>query len=280
MAAQKNYRVNYGQGQVSNTMTLADCKRHISEMDQYGQFAFIERREGGEWATAVKSAATIAKRAKNPSSGSTGGEKRALLAEVEADIKIAKKLRSLPAESVAALKNTAAQLRKELKMRKRKNPAQITKPAHNYRGYSVIRIQPGSTGRVQYMVQPYNTWGNEREAMSFGVKSVAEFAAGKCGHVCTVIPLGVGHAAAFAEFVKAAVPGTRLRKNPAPRPYLAKYANGKRLAFNARNDGAAVRYATGLGKQRVGGAACKSCVQVSAPVKKKIPSMTAQAVRR
>lgn len=96
----------------------------------------------------------------------------------------------------------AAKLRAVRKARG-KNPRRrkgVNLPSHGYRGYGVIRMQPG-TLRVQYMASP-NTWGSsEREAMSFGLQSSAKYVAQKCGHVCAIVPMGPGHTQAVQEFI-------------------------------------------------------------------------------
>ncbi len=52
------YRVNYGNGQVSNTMTLAQCRQHIvacihAKRDPYADLYVIQQYdpEMGEWFT-------------------------------------------------------------------------------------------------------------------------------------------------------------------------------------------------------------------------------------
>jgi hypothetical protein len=41
------YRVNYGNGQVNNQKTLAACRREISDMDLYKEFAYVQRYAAG-----------------------------------------------------------------------------------------------------------------------------------------------------------------------------------------------------------------------------------------
>lgn len=75
-------------------------------------------------------------------------------------------------------------------------------------------------------------------------------------------------------------PGPReLRANPAPARYRAEFSNGKKLDFNAKNDRAAVMYAEGLARRRVGAEKCLSCKQVSAVPKKKTPPMSARSTK-
>lgn len=47
----KRYRVNYGNGQICYAGSLEACKRHITEMDLYQAYAFIEWQdwETGDW---------------------------------------------------------------------------------------------------------------------------------------------------------------------------------------------------------------------------------------
>lgn len=57
-----NYRVNYGNGQVSSNMSLSDCRAHViacrkAALDQHVGSYYIQRRIDGEWA-AVKSEIT------------------------------------------------------------------------------------------------------------------------------------------------------------------------------------------------------------------------------
>ncbi len=47
----KRYRINYGNGQVSNTQTLFECKRELAAMTEYKKFAYIQINRGGEWFT-------------------------------------------------------------------------------------------------------------------------------------------------------------------------------------------------------------------------------------
>jgi hypothetical protein len=51
MAPRLIYRVNYGNGQVFDAGTRADCFRHIAEMDQHRRFAFVEWQDPdtGDW---------------------------------------------------------------------------------------------------------------------------------------------------------------------------------------------------------------------------------------
>jgi hypothetical protein len=41
------YRVNYGNGQVNQHKSLADCRREIAEMDLYKEFAFVQQYSAG-----------------------------------------------------------------------------------------------------------------------------------------------------------------------------------------------------------------------------------------
>jgi hypothetical protein len=44
------YRVNYGNGQVSqNFGSKGECFRHIAAMDQYQDYAFVQFYADGEW---------------------------------------------------------------------------------------------------------------------------------------------------------------------------------------------------------------------------------------
>jgi hypothetical protein len=43
------YRVNYGNGQVQNLPSKKECLRHIAEMDQYREYAFVQFYTDGEW---------------------------------------------------------------------------------------------------------------------------------------------------------------------------------------------------------------------------------------
>lgn len=69
------------------------------------------------------------------------------------------------------------------------NPGRVTYgPAHHYRGYGVATLAD-TKGRVVYMVKPYDGWGGHKDAISFALKSSAEFAAEKTGRRCAVVPL-------------------------------------------------------------------------------------------
>jgi hypothetical protein len=46
------YRVNYGNGQVSNSFgTIRDAQRHLDSLDRYREYAFIEFWDGDDWFT-------------------------------------------------------------------------------------------------------------------------------------------------------------------------------------------------------------------------------------
>jgi hypothetical protein len=55
MANDTRYRVNYGNGQVSDAGTLEQAKRELAQLTQYRAFAFIQVRivgtadEPGDW---------------------------------------------------------------------------------------------------------------------------------------------------------------------------------------------------------------------------------------
>jgi hypothetical protein len=63
-------------------------------------------------------------------------------------------------------------------------------PAHGYRGFGIARIQPGTSGKLQYLVSyTPKTWGAHKEALSFASQSTAKYAAEQCGFQCAVVPL-------------------------------------------------------------------------------------------
>jgi hypothetical protein len=73
---------------------------------------------------------------------------------------------------------------------RRKPTAKRHGPAHGYRGYGIARIQPGTSGFLQYLVSyTPKTWGKHSEALSFALQSVAKYAAENCGFRCAVVPL-------------------------------------------------------------------------------------------
>jgi hypothetical protein len=43
----REYRVSYGNGQVNYPGDLAACKRELADMDQYREYAYVQRYEPG-----------------------------------------------------------------------------------------------------------------------------------------------------------------------------------------------------------------------------------------
>lgn len=50
MTSRNLYRINYGNGQVSDTFrSLKAARRELDTITEYREFAFIQFRENGEW---------------------------------------------------------------------------------------------------------------------------------------------------------------------------------------------------------------------------------------